>query len=150
MNYSTARWTCAKLQRIWRLASDRKWGISHQNTRFHTVGTAHVSLLLSCAVLFSVLRSKAVGFPAISARSDRERSVFIVDSVQTGSSVLLTAATLNSAAFPSLSVCGAHAEDCAATEKKKQGTKQKQKKGLAQPCSLVVTPPWIHWIVSSV
>lgn len=32
MNYSTAWWTCAELQRIWRLASDRKWGISHQNT----------------------------------------------------------------------------------------------------------------------
>lgn len=34
MNYSTALWTCAELQRTWRLASDRKWGISHQNTLF--------------------------------------------------------------------------------------------------------------------
>lgn len=78
MNYSTAWWTCAELQRIWRLASDRKWGISHQNTLFKRLVRlmshyySHVLPIKGfCRVCFSGLRSKAVGFPAVRPCSDR-------------------------------------------------------------------------------
>lgn len=72
-------WTCAEVQRIWRLASEIKWGSSHQSGAVRGSVRARVSLVLSRGARERVgcrsvpgLRSKARFFPALCLRTDRQ------------------------------------------------------------------------------
>lgn len=77
MNYSTAWWTCAELQRIWRLASDRKWGIFRQNTLFRRWVRLMSHYFSRCWFLSQVI-IRAVVKECSSPRSGRQQCVYTV------------------------------------------------------------------------